>query len=186
MHGRFNRATQSSDKRARINEEIQAETIRLLDHNGHQQGVVSLDEALRLTEATEQETGLRLDLIEIAPLAEPPVCQMADYSKYIFEQKKKKVLQQKKQKKTKIKEIKLRPVTEQNDYDVKRRHLISFLKDDDRVKVSVRFRGREMEHRDLGQDLLQRLTRDIEPYGKVEMPAKAEGRQMVMVIVPRK
>jgi translation initiation factor IF-3 len=186
MQGRSNRTGQAADKRTRINEEIQAEKVRLLDYDGNQKGIVSLEEALRLTEEAENETGLRLDLIEIAPLVSPPVCQMADYSKYIFEQKKKKVLQQKKQKRTKLKEIKLRPVTEQNDYDVKRRHLISFLQENDRVKVSVRFRGREMEHRDLGQELLQRLIRDIEPYGKVEVPAKAEGRQMIMVIVPKK
>src|SRR6185312_812912 len=121
-----------------------------------------------------------------APQATPPVCQIIDYSKYIFELKKKKALQQKKQKQVKVKEIKLRPGTEKHDYEVKLRHLIEFLEDNDRVKVSIRFKGREMEHKELGQVLIQRLTQDIDAYGIVEMPAKLEGRQLIMVIAPKK
>lgn len=170
----------------RINSDIQAVTIRLIDYKGAQQGIVSVSEALRLTEAAEAEAGMRLDLVEIAPQASPPVCQMIDYSKYVFEAKKKKASQQKKQRQVKLKEIKLRPVTEKHDYEVKLRHLVGFLKDQDRVKVSVRFRGREMEHKELGQKLLQRLTQDIGPYGVVEMAAKLEGRQLIMVIAPKK
>lgn len=179
-------ARQLGEKRTKVNEEIRAEKVRLLDHEGNQLGVFKLHEARRLTADAENETGLRLDLIEIAPLANPPVCQMADYSKYIFELKKREALQRKKQKRVKVKEIKLRPGTEQNDYEVKLRHLISFLKEDDRVKVSVRFRGRELEHRELGKELLDRLKNDIEPYGAIEMAPKPEGRQMIMVIVPKK
>jgi len=170
----------------RVNGDIQAPTVRLIDHTGVQRGIVSLAEALRLTEAAEVEAGSRLDLVEIAPQASPPVCQMTDYSKYIFELKKKKSLQQKKQKQVKVKEVKFRPVTEKHDYDVKLRHLIGFLEDNDRVKVNVRFRGREMEHKELGQHLLQRLTQDVALYGIIEMPAKLEGRQLTMVVAPKK
>jgi translation initiation factor IF-3 len=170
----------------RKNDEIQTATIRLIDHQGVQRGIFSLEEARRLTEAAEGEAGITLDLVEIAPQATPPVCQIINYNKYIFEIKKKKNIQKKKQRQIEIKELKFRPSTEAHDYGVKLRRLIGFLEGHNRVKVSLRFRGREMEHPELGQQLLQRLTQDISPYGLVEMPAKQEGRQLIMVIVPKK
>lgn len=169
-----------------MNSEIQAPNVRLVDYKGVQQGVVSRAEALRLMEEAEGQCGVRLDLVEIAPQANPPVCQMVDYSKYIFELKKKKAVQRKKQKQVKVKEIKLRPVTEKHDYEVKLKHLISFLQGNDRVKISIRFRGREMEHRDLGQELLKSLIQAIGDYGVIEMPAKLEGKQLITVVAPKK
>jgi len=145
-----------------------------------------VQEGIAMTEQVALETGLKLDLVEISPISNPPVCQMINYSKYIFELKKKKDLQHKKQKRVKVKEIKLRPATEQNDYQVKLKHAIHFLQESDRVKVSMRFKGREMEHREIGQALLARLTEDISDYGTVEGTPKLEGRQITMLIVPKK
>lgn len=179
----------ASEKAPKVNNNIRAAEVLLLDYERKNQGVVTLDEALAQTEAARQKTGLQLDLVEISPLVNPPVCWMVDYSKYAFQLKKKKSLQRKSQKRVKIKEIKLRPGTEENDYSIKLRHLIGFLKDSDRVKVSMRFRGREMAHQTIGEDLLNRLIDDIKPYGTIEVPpAKAEmrQRQMTMLVVPKK
>lgn len=161
----------------------------MLDYDRTNRGVVTVQEALALTEEARERTGMELDLVEISPSASPPVCWMVDYSKYAFQLKKKKALQRKNQKRVKTKEIKLRPGTEDNDYAIKLRHLIGFLKDDDRVRVSMRFRGREMAHQKIGEDLLNRLINDIKPYGVLEIgPAKSEmrQRQMTMLIVPKK
>ena len=141
---------------------------------------MSLEDALK---AAEDES---MDLVEIAPDSEPPVCRVMDYGKHVFEEKKKKAEQKKKQKQSQVKEIKFRPGTEKGDYDVKLRSLIRFLGDGDKAKISLRFRGREMAHQNLGMDLLKRIEKDLEEYGSVEQYPKMEGRQMIMVLAPNK
>lgn len=152
----------------------------MIDAEGEQLGVFATDKAMELA----GEAGL--DLVEISPHAEPPVCRIMDYGKFKFEQSKKNQTAKKKQKQTQVKEIKFRPGTDVGDYQVKLRNLIRFLQDGDRVKVTLRFRGREMAHQDLGRDLLTRVKDDLEEYGTVEQFPKMEGRQMVMVLSPKK
>ena len=123
--------------------------------------------------------------MEIAPTANPPVCRVMDHGKFIFEQKKKKAQEKKKQKQTQVKEVKLRPGTEEGDYQVKLRNLIRFLENGDKTKVTLRFRGREMAHRELGLEMLERIAADLEELANVEQRAKLEGRQMVMVLSPK-
>lgn len=137
-------------------------------------------EALQLAE----EAGL--DLVEISPNAEPPVCRVMDYGKYVFEQNKQKAAQRKKQKQIQVKEIKFRPGTEEGDYQVKLRNLIRFLEHGDKAKVTLRFRGREMSHMELGAKLMERLQLDLAAYGTIEQMPKVEGRQMVMMVGPKK
>lgn len=127
-----------------------------------------------------------LDLVEISPNAEPPVCQVMDYGKYRYEQDKKKQEAKKKQTQVKVKEIKFRPGTGQGDYDVKLRNLTRFLEEGDKTKITVRFRGREMAHRELGMNMLKRLEKDLEELATVEQYPKMEGRQMIMVMAPKK
>lgn len=167
-------------KRNRINDEITAHKVRLIADNGDQIGVVSLAEAL--TAAAEAT----MDLVEISPDSDPPVCRIMDYGKFIFEEKKKKNEAKKKQKQTQIKEMKFRPGTEEGDYQVKLRNLKRFLNDGDKAKVTLRFRGREMAHQELGMKLMTRIGVDLEDVGIVEQEAKIEGRQMTMVVAPRK
>lgn len=126
------------------------------------------------------------DLVEIAPQAEPPVCRIMDYGKYLFEENKKRQAAKKKQKQVQIKEVKFRPGTEEGDYQVKLRNLVRFLTEGDKTKVSLRFRGRELAHQELGLKLLERVRNDLEEYGVVEQHPKREGRQMVMVLAPKK
>lgn len=165
------------NKKLRVDEEITAKEVLLIDHEKNNLGIISIEQALALAEKAD------LNLIEVAPLEKPPVCQLGNA--YSF--KRKKVLQQKKQKRTKLKEIKLRPATEKNDYEVKLRHLIGFLKEGNRVKISMRFKGREIEHKEIGIGLLNKLEKEIKDYGIVEVPIKPdEGRQVVMSIVPKK
>ena len=127
-----------------------------------------------------------LDLVEISPNAEPPVCRIMDYGKFRFEESKKLQTAKKKQKQTQVKEIKFRPGTDVGDYNIKLRKLVSFLEDGDRTKVTLRFRGREMAHQELGLELLQRVKADLEEYGTVEQEPKMEGRLMVMVLAPKR
>jgi len=127
-----------------------------------------------------------LDLVEIAPTAKPPVCRIMDYGKYLFEENKKKHAAKKKQKQIQVKEIKFRPGTDEGDYQVKLRNLIRFLNDGDKTKVTLRFRGREMAHQELGMKLMKRVEADLADYGVVEQFPKMEGRQMVMVLSPQK
>jgi len=148
--------------------------------DGEQIGVLPIAEALRIAEEAE------LDLVEVAAEAKPPVCRIMDYGKYLFEENKKKHAARKKQKQIQIKEIKFRPGTEEGDYQVKLRNLIRFLNDGDRAKITLRFRGREMAHQELGLKLLKRIEADLEEVGTVEQFPRLEGRQMVMVIVPKK
>ncbi|MCK5383298.1 MAG: translation initiation factor IF-3 [Gammaproteobacteria bacterium] len=164
----------------RINEKIIVPEVRVIDQEGEQVGVVSIEEAYKLA------SDINLDLVEISPNAEPPVCRIMDYGKFRFEENKKLQTAKKKQKQTQVKEIKFRPGTDIGDYNIKLRKLISFLEDGDRTKVTLRFRGREMAHQDLGMQLLQRVKVDLDDYGTVEQEPKMEGRLMVMVLAPKK
>ncbi len=129
---------------------------------------------------------VELDLVEIVPTAEPPVCRIMDYGKFVFEQTKKKQASRKKQKQIQVKEIKIRPSTEEGDYQIKLRNLIKFLNQGDKVKVTLRFRGREMAHQELGAKMLKRIEADLDEFGNIEQFPKMEGRQMVMVMGPKK
>ncbi|PWD80571.1 translation initiation factor IF-3 [Ignatzschineria ureiclastica] len=164
----------------RINDKISVKEVRLITADGEQKGIVPLDEALDLA----YNDGL--DLVEISPTARPPVCRIMNYGKFRYEQQKKADEAKKKQKQIQVKEIKFRPSTDQGDYQVKLRNLIRFLTDGDKAKVTLRFRGREMAHQDLGMDLLLRVEQDLKEYGTVEQRPKMEGRQMVMVLAPIK
>ena len=147
--------------------------------DGSQVGVVPLQEAL---DAAQKET---LDLVEISPDAEPPVCKIMDYGKHVFDIKKKVALQKKKQKQTQVKEMKFRPGTDQGDYDIKLRNLVRFLENGDKAKVTLRFRGREMAHQELGMAMMKRVEADLVELAQVEQYPKMEGRQMIMVLAPR-
>lgn len=173
-------AGKGGDKRARINDQIQLENVRLIDENGDQVGVVSLEEALAAAQSKE------LDLVEISPDAEPPVCRIMDYGKHLFDLKQKAKEGRKKQRQTQVKEMKFRPGTDQGDYQVKLRNLVRFLEAGDKAKVTVRFRGREMAHQELGLQLLQRVEADLAEWGNVEQRPNMEGRQMIMVIAPQR
>jgi len=170
----------SAEKEIRLNEDINVPRVRLIDHGGINRGVMGLREARQL--ATDAE----MDLVEISPNTEPPVCKVMDYGKFCFERKKKAQQARKKQKQIQIKEVKFRPGTEEGDYQVKLRNLVRFLTDGDKTKVTVRFRGRELHHRELGERKLSRIEDDLKEYGEIEQHPKMEGRQMVMVIAPRR
>lgn len=137
-------------------------------------------------EALKSAEGSGLDLVEVAPGAEPPVCRIMDYGKFVFEQNKKAQSARRKQKQIQVKEVKFRPGTEEGDYQVKLRNLIKFLSNGDKAKITLRFRGREMVHQEIGAELLKRVQQDLVEYGAVEQQPLMEGRQMVMVIGPRK
>lgn len=162
----------------RINENIRENEIRLIGAEGENIGVVSPERALELAD----EAGL--DLVEISPNAKPPVCKIMDFGKYKYEQQKRESEARKKQKVIEVKEVKFRPNTDTHDYDVKMRSVTKFLENGDKVKVTLRFRGREMAHQELGRDLLERVAADVVGLGKVENMPKMEGRQMIMVIGP--
>ncbi|MGB5427874.1 MAG: translation initiation factor IF-3 [Gammaproteobacteria bacterium] len=164
----------------RVNEKIIAPEVRVIDQEGEQVGVVSIEEARSIANEAS------LDLVEISPNAEPPVCRIMDYGKFRFEESKKLQTAKKKQKQTQVKEIKFRPGTDIGDYKIKLRKLVSFLEEGDRTKVTLRFRGREMAHQELGMELLQRVKADLSEYGTVEQEPKMEGRLMVMVLAPKK
>ena len=152
----------------------------MINAEGEQVGIVPISEALRIADEDE------LDLVEIVPLAKPPVCRIMDYGKYVFNQNKKKHAAKKKQKQIHVKEIKFRPGTDKGDYAVKLGHLTKFLSNGDKVKVTLRFRGREMAHQELGSQMLKRIETDLAQYGAVEQFPKLEGRQMVMVLAPKR
>ena len=167
-------------KRVRRNDEIDATEVRVIDSSGEQAGVMGLMAAIDLA----RDEGL--DLVEVSPNAEPPVCRIMDFGKYLFEQNKKAQSAKRKQKQVHVKEIKFRPGTDEGDYQIKLRKLVEFLEVGDKTKVTLRFRGREMAHKELGAQLLARVRDDLEEYGTVEQMPQMEGRQMVMVIAPRK
>lgn len=154
--------------------------MRLIGPTGEQLGVVSTQHAMRLAEEHD------VDLVEIAPTAKPPVCKLMDFGKYKYEQSKKRDEQRKKQKQVQVKEIKFRPGTDEGDFQIKMRNIIRFLNDNDKVKVTLRFRGREMAHQHLGMELLKRIQAELTEVGTVEQFPKMEGRQMVMIIAPKK
>lgn len=163
----------------RANEQINAPEIRLIDYTGDNLGVVPIGEAL----ARAAETGL--DLVEISPNADPPVCKILDYGKLKYEEQKKRNVARKKQKIIEVKEIKMRPNIDVHDYDFKMRAIHRFLDEGDKVKVTMRFRGREMAHQEIGMQVLERVRGDLEQLAKVEQAPKMEGRQMTMVMAPK-
>jgi len=168
------------EKEQRINGEITAPEVRLVGVEGEQLGICSVREALFKAEEAE------LDLVEIAPLAKPPVCKIMDFGKFRYQEQKKQHEARLKQKQIQIKEVKIRPGTDENDYQVKMRGLLRFLTEGDKVKVTLRFRGREMAYQNIGMDQLKRIEADAMEVGTVEQMPKLEGRQMVMVIGPKK
>ena len=167
-------------ERSLLNEEIRSHNVRLVGADGGQRGIVSRDEAL----AEARASGL--DLVLVAPEAEPPVCKVMDYGKHLFELKKTRAAQRKKQKQIQVKEIKFRPGTEEGDYQVKLRNLKRFLEEGDKAKVSLRFRGREVVHPEIGMTLMNRIAEDLDELGQIEAEPKFEGRQVIMVLAPRK
>jgi translation initiation factor IF-3 len=170
----------ATPKRVRRNEEIDAPEVRVIDASGEQAGVMSLDAALEIA----RNDGL--DLVEVSPTAEPPVCRVMDFGKYLFELNKKAQSARRKQKQVHVKEIKFRPGTDEGDYQVKLRKLREFLEVGDKTKVTLRFRGREMAHQELGAQLLARVREDLDEYSVVEQMPQMEGRQMIMVLAPKK
>ena len=163
-----------------INEEIRASKVRLIGPTGEQIGVVDTGDALAAAREND------LDLVLIAESSDPPVAKIMDFGKRLYEEKKAKAAAKKKQHQLQVKEIKFRPGTDVGDYQVKLRNLVRFLEDGDKAKVTIRFRGREMAHQDLGMQMLERLERDLEEHGVVEARPKLEGRQMIMVFAPKK
>ncbi len=163
-----------------MNEEINAPEIRLIGVEGEQVGIVSVLEALKMAE----EAGV--DLVEIAPMASPPVCRIMDYGKFKYAEAKKAHEAKLKQKQIQVKEVKFRPGTDEGDYKIKLRNLVRFLQEGDKTKVTLRYRGREMAHQEFGIRLLERVKTDLESYGTVEQFPKMEGRQLVMIIAPIK
>jgi translation initiation factor IF-3 len=154
--------------------------VRLIGADGEQVGIVPLSQARAMAEAAT------MDLVLIADQSDPVVCKIMDYGKHVFEAKKQKNLAKKKQRRTQLKEMKFRPGTEEGDYQVKLRNLVRFLEQGDKAKVTLRFRGREMAHQEIGMELLKRVEADLAELGSVEQFPKMEGRQMTMVIAPKK
>ena len=163
----------------RVNEDIRVPQVRLIDQEGEMIGVMSARDAI------QRAYSVGLDLLEISPNADPPVCKILDFGKFKYEQQKKKNEAKKRQKVIEIKEIKVRPNIDENDYQVKLRAMKSFIEEGDKVKVTLRFRGREMAHQELGLELLNRVAADVADKGKIESMPKLEGRQMVMMVAPK-
>ncbi len=154
--------------------------MRVIGSDGEQVGIVPLEQALQIADEAE------LDLVEIVPNVDPPVCRVMDYGKYLFDENKKRQSAKKKQKQIQVKEVKFRPGTDEADYQIKLRNLIRFLTHGDKVKVTLRFRGRELAHQELGSKMLQRIEADLAEYGAVEQYSKMERRQMVMILAPKR
>ncbi|HCS17228.1 MAG TPA: translation initiation factor IF-3 [Erythrobacter sp.] len=163
----------------RANDQIMADPVRLVDQDGEMVGVIGLRDAI------DRAMDVGLDLVEVSPNADPPVCKVLDYGKYKYDAQKRAAEARKKQKTIDIKEIKMRPSIDNHDYDVKMRNIVKFLGEGDKVKVTLRFRGREMAHQDLGMRVLDRVKEQLDELGKVEQFPKMEGRQMTMVLAPR-
>nr|WP_181376213.1 translation initiation factor IF-3 [Novimethylophilus kurashikiensis] len=170
----------AQDKETRINGEITASEIRLVGPEGEPIGIVTLHQALAAAEEAE------LDLVEIAPTAKPPVCRLMDYGKFKYRESKKQHEARLKQKQVQVKEVKFRPGTDEGDYQVKLRNLKNFLGDGDKAKITLRYRGREITHQELGQAMLKRIEADLSEFATVEQYPKMEGRQLVMVLAPHK
>ncbi|HEX4917972.1 MAG TPA: translation initiation factor IF-3 [Limnobacter sp.] len=169
-----------AEKKHRINGEIRIPEVRLIGLEGEQLGIVKTLEAIRMAEDND------VDLVEIAPQATPPVAKLMDYGKFRYQEQKKAQEAKSKQKQVQIKEIKFRPGTDDGDYKVKLKNLMRFLEDGDKCKITLRFRGREMAHQEIGARLLDRVRTDLDELGLVEQMPKMEGRQMVMMIAPKK
>ncbi|WP_370634864.1 translation initiation factor IF-3 [Roseivivax sp. GX 12232] len=180
MARRPHNAPPTRDTGPRVNDRIRVAEIRLIGPEGENVGVVSPDRGRELAE----QAGL--DLVEISPNANPPVCKIMDFGKYKYEQQKREAEARKKQKTIDVKEVKFRPNTDTHDYEVKMKNVFKFLEKGDKVKVTLRFRGREMAHQNLGRELLERVADDVKEVGKVENMPKMEGRQMIMMIGPVK
>ena len=167
------------DTGLRTNEQIIASQVRVISSTGKQLGILSIREALNHAE----DEGF--DLVEVSPDAKPPVCKIIDYGKLKYKEQKSKKEAKKKQKTFEVKEIKMRPGINKHDYDVKIKALSKFIKDGNKVKISMRFRGREMEHQNIGINLLNKITEQVSEYAKLEVPPKPEGRQIMMLLVPQ-
>ncbi|MCL6583547.1 MAG: translation initiation factor IF-3 [bacterium] len=167
------------DTKVMVNRKIRAKEVRLISETGEQLGILSLDKAIEMAE----ERGL--DLVEVAPAATPPVCKIMDYGKYKYQQHKRAQESKKHQKVIHIKEIKLRPKTEEHDFQFKKEHVRKFLLDGNKVKVTVVFRGREMTHFEIGEELLNRMAKEVEGEGLIEQPPKKEGRNMTLLLVAK-
>jgi translation initiation factor IF-3 len=170
----------SSERQDRRNEEITAPRVRVIDADGSQVGVIATREAL----AKAEEAGL--DLVEVSPNADPPVCKIMDYGKFIYQKEKQTQAAKKKQKQIQVKEVKFRPTTEDADYQTKLRALLRFLEEGDKVKITVRYKGREMAHQELGMQLIERVKGDLGEIAQIEQYPKLEGRQTIMVMSPRR
>ncbi|WP_262693033.1 translation initiation factor IF-3 [Kordiimonas aestuarii] len=172
-------ATPPKQEGPRVNDQIRVKEVRLIGANGENHGVVTVAQARDLAD----EAGL--DLVEISPGAEPPVCKILDYGKFKYEQQKKANLARKNQKTQEVKEIKMRPGIDTHDYETKMKKIHQFIEKGDKVKVTIRFRGREMAHQELGMDVLKKVAAEMEEEAKIEARPKMEGRQMIMVIAPK-
>ncbi|WIM07099.1 MAG: translation initiation factor IF-3 [Candidatus Nitricoxidivorans perseverans] len=170
----------AQEKAQRLNDEITAPEVRLIGAEGEQVGIVSVRQALSLAE----EAGV--DLVEIAPLATPPVCRIMDFGKFKYQEAKRAHEAKLKQKQIQVKEVKFRPGTDDNDYQIKLRNLVKFLQDGDKAKITLRFRGREMAHQEFGMRMLERIKGDLQEVAQVEQFPKMEGRQLIMVLAPTK
>ncbi|HYG13896.1 MAG TPA: translation initiation factor IF-3 [Methylophilaceae bacterium] len=170
----------AQEREVRINGDITAPQVRLVGMNSEPLGIVSLNEAMAQAEAAD------VDLVEIAPQAAPPVCRLMDYGKYKYAESKRQHEARLKQKQVQVKEVKFRPGTDEGDYKIKLRNLIRFLQEGDKAKVTLRFRGREITHQELGLALLKRVEADLQEYAVIEQFPKMEGRQMIMVVAPHK
>ncbi|MBD3233480.1 MAG: translation initiation factor IF-3 [candidate division Zixibacteria bacterium] len=168
----------STDDRTRINESIRVREVRLIDENGSQIGIVPTSKALGIA----REKGY--DLVEVAPNSKPPVCRIMDYGKYVYDQQKKAKAAKKKQHTVQVKEIRFRPKIEEHDYDFKLKHIREFLQQGFKVKIMIRFRGRELAHKDMGFKVLEQLEEDISDIGKLEVPGKMENRAINAVVAP--
>lgn len=174
------KCTIAQEKTQRLNEEITAPEIRLIGESGEQLGIVSSRQALAMAEEAE------IDLVEIAPLANPPVCRLMDFGKFKYQEAKRAHEAKLKQKQVQVKEVKFRPGTDDNDYQIKLRNLVKFLQEGDKAKITLRFRGREMAHQEFGMRMLERIKGDLVEHAQVEQFPKMEGRQLVMVLAPTK
>ncbi len=163
----------------RVNGEIRSESIRLVDQNGNMIGVVQVSEGIRMAEAAG------LDLVEISPTAKPPVCKVLDYGKYKYEAQKKAHDARKKQKVIQIKEIKLRPTIDKHDLEIKIRNVLGFLDEGDKVRITLRFRGREMDHSEVGMKILEKVQEALKDHSKIENSPRIEGKQIVMLVGPK-
>lgn len=174
------RKTIAQDKSQRLNDEITTPEVRLVGEDGEQLGIVPIRQALTLAE----EAGV--DLVEIAPMAKPPVCKIMDFGKFKYQESKRAHEAKLKQKQVQVKEVKFRPGTDENDYQIKLRNVVKFLGEGDKAKITLRFRGREMAHQEIGMRMLERIKADLDQQAMVEQFPKMEGRQLIMVLAPSK